>query len=116
MPGVDGPLRALYTIGRTCESEKIKSDAFFSAVNSLERWVALDAALRGVMAVGRAFMLVGDAREARCYLQQGLKFSQGFCLPKRYVFPKACWVVCFVSRTPNYNSLRGVCQTFEMKT
>ena len=51
-----------------------------------DKWGLVDGMVGALVRVGACYVRAGDAREARCYLLQGLGFSGFLRLHKRYVY------------------------------
>ncbi len=51
--------------------------------NTVDKWSILSYMLDSLYVNGLQFIQLGEARDAKCYLQQGLKISQVFHIPRR---------------------------------
>lgn len=49
----------------------------------MDRWGVLSQVLDCLLETGEALINLGDYREAKCYLEQGLKVAKTFHVPRR---------------------------------
>ena len=65
-----------------------------------DKWLSIERLLGALQHAGAAYLQIGDMREAKCYLVQGVKVAQAFRLPRRCVHVTAIrfaeWSTLFI--------------------
>ncbi|XP_041371410.1 uncharacterized protein LOC121384969 [Gigantopelta aegis] len=62
----------------------VKGNNSAKELHSFEKWSVLAELLESLLHLGQLYRHVGEARDARCYLREGIKISQAMCIPRWY--------------------------------